>query len=188
MRFTPTKLKGAYLVDLQRVEDMRGFFARSWCEQEAAQHGLEPHMVQASISFNKKKGTLRGMHYQLPPSKEAKLVRCTSGTIYDVVIDLRPNSETFLRHIGVLLNAESHQALYIPSGFAHGFQTLADNTEVFYLMSDYYAPQLSRGVRWNDPTFGIEWPDDVRTIHERDAAYTDFNPQMITELGTHADC
>ncbi len=185
MRFTPTKLTGTYLVDLQRAEDLRGFFARAWCEQEAEQHGLAPRMVQANVSFNKKKGTLRGMHYQIPPSQEAKLVRCTSGAIYDVIIDLRPTSATFLQHVGVTLSADNRQAFYIPSGFAHGFQTLADTTEVFYLMSDYHAPQLARGLRWNDPAFGITWPDDARTIHERDATYPDFNPQVIVEMSNH---
>ena len=175
MRFIPTKLTGAAVVDLECAEDTRGFFARAWCEHEAMQHRLEAHMVQANISFNKKQGTLRGMHYQIPPSNETKLVRCTAGAIYDVIIDLRPTSKTFLQHFGAILSAANHQALYVPPGFAHGFQTLADATEVFYLMSDYHAPQLACGVRWNDPVFGIVWPDGAPIIHERDAAYPDFN-------------
>lgn len=179
MRFTPTRLLGSYLVDLQCAEDKRGFFARAWCERETEQHGLQPRMVQANISFNIKKGTLRGMHYQIPPSNEAKLVRCTSGAIYDVIIDLRRTSKTFLQHFGTVLSADNRQALYIPSGFAHGFQTLADSTEVLYFMSDYHAPHLACGVRWNDAMFGIAWPEDVHLIHERDATYPDFNPQMM---------
>lgn len=183
--FVPTKFKGAYLLELQRKEDARGFFARTWCEQHAMHYGLEPRMVQANVSFNKKRATLRGMHYQIPPSKEAKLVRCTAGAIYDVIIDLRPKSATFLQHLGVILDTDNRRALYIPAGFAHGFQTLADDTEVFYLMSDYHAPQLARGVRWNDPAFGITWPEEVRVIHERDAAYPDFNPRIIAEMSRY---
>ena len=182
MRFTPTSLPGSYLVDLERAEDQRGFFARTWCEHEALQHGLQPHMVQTSVSFNHKQGTLRGMHYQLPPSKETKLVRCTAGAIYDVILDLRPASKTFLQYFGTTLSADNHQALYIPSGFAHGFQTLVEATEVLYLMSDFYAPHLARGVRWNDPALGINWPDGTRLVHERDATYPDFGPQLIAEL------
>ena len=185
MHFIPTELKGAYLIDLQPKEDTRGFFARTWCEQQAVRFGLEPHMVQANVSFNKKKGTLRGMHYQIPPSKEAKLVRCTCGAIYDVIIDLRPKSASFLQHFGTILNADNHHALYIPAGFAHGFQTLEDKTEVFYLMSDYHAPQLARGVRWDDPAFAIRWPEEVRVIHERDATYPDFNSQVIIEMNSY---
>lgn len=178
----PTSLPGSYLVDPERAADSRGFFARTWCEHEAQQQGLQPHMVQVSVSFNQKKGTLRGMHYQLPPSNEAKLVRCTAGAIYDVILDLRPASKTFLQHFGATLSADNRQALYLPSGFAHGFQTLVDATEVLYLMSDFYAPHLARGVRWNDPAFGIHWPDDTRLVHERDASYPDFGPQLIAEL------
>ena len=146
MRFTPTSLAGSYLVDLERAEDQRGFFSRTWCEHEAMQQGLQPHMVQASVSFNHNKGTLRGMHYQRPPSNEAKLVRCTAGAIYDVILDLRPASKTFLQHFGITLNADNRQALYIPSGCAHGFQTLIDTTEVLYLMSDFYVPHLAEGM------------------------------------------
>jgi dTDP-4-dehydrorhamnose 3,5-epimerase len=172
--FTETALAGAFVLEPERREDARGFFARTWCAQEAEAHGLDPRVVQCSISFNKRKGTLRGMHYQAAPHQEAKLVRCTAGAIYDVIIDLRPGSPTFMRHLAVVLSAENRRALYIPAEFAHGFQTLADDTEVFYQMSEFYAPAHGRGVRWNDPAFGIAWPPDDRIITERDQTYPDF--------------
>jgi dTDP-4-dehydrorhamnose 3,5-epimerase len=174
MIFTETRLKGAYIIELEKRWDDRGFFARSWCENEFAEHNLNPRLVQCNISFNKKKGTLRGMHYQAEPRAEAKLVRCTRGTIYDVIIDLRPNSPTFKQHAGEELTAESHKMLYAPEGFAHGFQALEDNSEVFYQMSEFYAPQHSRGVRWNDPVFGIVWPIREPIMLERDRNYPDF--------------
>lgn len=182
MRFRETKLRGAYVIEPERREDERGFFARVWCAREFEQHGLNAPAVQSNISFNRKKGTLRGMHYQVPPSREAKLVRCTAGAIYDVIVDLRPNSETRLQHLSVTLSAQEHRSLYIPPGFAHGFQTLTDNTEVFYMMSDFYAPELARGLRWNDPAFGIAWPEDDRIIIERDRSYPDFTPDVLREL------
>lgn len=175
MLFTPTKLKDAYLVEPKKLEDERGFFARSWCEKEFRDRSLNPNLVQCNISFNKKKGTLRGMHLQIEPYAEAKLVRCTQGAIYDVIIDLRPDSETYLQWIGVELTPENHKALYVPEGFAHGFQTLANNTEVFYQMSQFYAPECARGYRWNDPSFNISWQDEITTISEKDRNWEDYS-------------
>jgi dTDP-4-dehydrorhamnose 3,5-epimerase len=172
--FHETKLHGAFIIEPQKLEDERGFFARSWCEREFRQHGLNPKLVQCNISFNNKQGTLRGMHYQVTPFEEAKLVRCTRGSIFDVIADLRPASTTFGQHIKILLDTENRTMLYIPEGFAHGFLTLEDNTEVFYQMSQFYSPDHARGFRWNDPKFGIEWPLDVRVISDRDRNYPDF--------------
>lgn len=173
MLFTPVKLKGAFIIEPERLEDDRGFFARTWCQREFEAHGLSPRLVQCSISFSKTRGTLRGMHYQTAPYEEAKIVRCTMGAIYDVIIDLRPGSPTFKDHFAVLLTAETRKMLYVPEGCAHGFQTLEDNTEVVYQMSEFYHPDV-RGVRWDDPTFGIPWPPDERVISERDRTYPDF--------------
>jgi dTDP-4-dehydrorhamnose 3,5-epimerase len=174
MIFTETRLPGAFIIDLHRQEDERGFFARVWCQREFEAHRLNPRLVQCSVSFNKKKGTLRGMHFQFPPHEEAKLVRCPMGAIYDVILDLRPHSPTFTEHVGVVLSAENHKMVYVPEGVAHGFQTLEDNTEVFYQMSEFYAPASARGVRWDDPAFGIPWPAAERIISERDRRYPDF--------------
>jgi dTDP-4-dehydrorhamnose 3,5-epimerase len=176
MRFIPTNLKDAYILEPEKLEDERGFFARTWCQKEFSERGLDANLVQCSISFNKKKGTLRGMHFQLPPFAETKLVRCTKGAIYDVILDLRQDSETFLQWVGVELTAENRNALYVPKGFAHGFQTLEDNTEVFYQISEFYAPECSRGVRWDDPTFNITWQQPVSVISERDRNYEDYSP------------
>jgi dTDP-4-dehydrorhamnose 3,5-epimerase len=172
--FTETTLKGAFIVDPERQEDPRGFFARTWCERECARQGLNTRIVQCSVSVNKKKGTLRGLHYQTAPYQEAKLVRCSRGSIYDVVVDLRPDSPTFKQHVTVVLSAENGRMLYVPEGCAHGFQTLEDDTEVSYQMSAFYAPEYARGVRWDDPAFGIEWPPDDRIILDRDRSYPDF--------------
>ena len=158
MIFSETKLKGAFIIDIEPREDERGFFARSWCEDEFQQHGLNTHLVQCNISYNKKRGTLRGMHYQVAPFAETKLVRCTMGAIYDVIVDLRRDSPTYLHWISVELTAENHRALYVPEEFAHGFQTLTDNTEVFYQMSEFYHAECSRGIQWDDPAIGIVWP------------------------------
>jgi dTDP-4-dehydrorhamnose 3,5-epimerase len=174
MIFSETKFKGAFLIEPERKEDQRGFFARTWCQQEFEDHGLNSKLVQCSISFNNKKGTLRGMHFQEAPFEETKLVRCTKGEIFDAIIDLRPNSETFKKYFSVILNEENRLMLYIPPGFAHGFQTMTDNAEVFYQMSQFYSPEHSRGVRWNDPAFGIQWPADDRIIIDRDRNYPDF--------------
>ena len=174
MIFSQTKLKGAFIIEPERLEDERGFFARTWCRQEFEAHGLNPNLVQCNISFNKKKGTLRGMHYQAAPYQEAKVVRCTAGAIYDVIIDLRPASATFKQWMAVALTAENCKMLYVPEDFAHGFQTLADNTEVFYQMSEFYHPECARGARWDDPMFGIEWPLPEITLSAKDQTYANF--------------
>lgn len=171
MNFVDTGIPGAFLIEPERVEDARGFFARTWCEREFEAHGLNPRLVQCNVSFNRKRGTLRGMHYQARPYAEAKLVRCTMGAIYDVVLDLRPESAAFKRWYAVELTAENRRMLYIPEDLAHGFQTVADDTEVFYQMSEFYDAKSARGVRWNDPAFGIDWPIPVTVIAEKDAAY-----------------
>jgi dTDP-4-dehydrorhamnose 3,5-epimerase len=175
--FTETKLKGAFVIDLERKEDERGFFARTFCVDEFQAHALNARLVQSSVSFNERRGTLRGMHWQDPPHAESKLVRVTCGAIFDVIIDLRRNSPTFKQYFAIELTAENRRQVYVPEGFAHGFQTLEDNTEVFYQMSVAYTPVLTRGVRWNDPAFGIPWPEvDQRIMKERDATYPDFKP------------
>jgi dTDP-4-dehydrorhamnose 3,5-epimerase len=175
MNFTETKLKGAFIVDPERFEDERGFFARTWSQREFAEHGLDARLAECNVSFNRKRGTLRGMHYQIAPHGQAKLVRCTRGAIYDVIVDLRPRSETFRQWVGVELTADNGRMLYVPEEFAHGFQTLEDSSEVFYQMSAPYAPESARGVRFDDPAFGIQWPEVAeRIIIERDRSYTDF--------------
>jgi dTDP-4-dehydrorhamnose 3,5-epimerase len=165
------------MVSPEKLEDERGFFARSWCAREFEAHGLNPRMVQCNISLNRMTGTLRGIHYQAAPYEEAKLVRCTAGSIYDVIIDLRPESPTYKKYAAAVLTADNHKMVYVPEGFAHGFLTLEDNSEVFYQMSEFYAPVHSKGVRWNDPLFGIEWPIAPRTMSERDRSYPDFKGQ-----------
>jgi dTDP-4-dehydrorhamnose 3,5-epimerase len=167
-------LKGAFVIDPERLADARGFFARTWCQREAEVYGLNPRLVQCSISFNAQQGTLRGLHYQTSPHEEAKLIRCTMGSIYDVIVDLRRDSPTFRGHFGTVLSAKNRRMLYVPEGFAHGFQTLEDDTEVFYQMSEFYAPDSARGVRWDDPAFGIAWPPADRIINERDHTYPNF--------------
>jgi dTDP-4-dehydrorhamnose 3,5-epimerase len=177
MIFNETKLKGAFVIEQELFTDERGFFARSWSEREFAAQNLDARLAECNISYNLRKGTLRGMHFQNAPHAQVKLVRCTSGAIYDVIIDLRPDSETFREWIGVELTAENRRMLYVPAGFAHGFQTLADDTEVFYQMSDVFAPECAGGVRWDDPAFRIEWPDNdgaQRIIIGRDREYPDF--------------
>lgn len=174
MTFRETTLKGAFTIDLDRVTDERGFFARSWCVKEFEANGLETRLVQCNVSFNRLRGTLRGMHYQVAPAAEVKVVRCTQGAIHDVIADLRPDSPTYKRTFSVLLSAENRRMLYIPKCFAHGFLTLTDDAEVFYQMSEYYVPECARGFRWDDANFGISWPDPVRIISEKDRAYPDF--------------
>ena len=176
MIFTETKLPGAYLIDIEKREDERGFFARSWCQKEFEAHGLVPRVAQANISFNKYKGTLRGMHYQAAPFAETKLVRCTRGAIYDVIVDLRPDSPTCMQWLGVELTAENYKMLYVPEGFAHGFQTLIDNTEATYQVSQFYTPEAEGGLRYNDPTFNIDWPLEVQVISDKDRNWPDFRP------------
>lgn len=175
MKFLETPLKDVGIVEIEPIEDSRGLFARSWCKREFESHSLNPELVQCNISFNIKKGILRGMHYQIKPFEEAKLVRCTRGAIFDVIIDLRADSPTFKDWFAVELTDKNRKMLYIPECFAHGFQTLKDNTEVFYQMSEYYSPEHSRGIRWNDPCFSIQWPEDKRIISKRDQQYPDFS-------------
>ena len=172
--FVKTKLAGVFIIEPDKFEDERGFLARTWSQREFAEHGLNPKLVKCNLSFNIRKGTLRGMHYQSAPFTQAKLVRCTAGAIYDVAIDLRPDSATFKKWAAVELSAENRRMFYIPEGCAHGFQTLAPATEPFYQMSDVYAPEHAGGVRWDDPAFGIEWPDDEHIIIARDRNYPDF--------------
>jgi dTDP-4-dehydrorhamnose 3,5-epimerase len=166
--FIETKLKGAFSIKPERHEDERGFFARTFCREEFTAHGLNPNMVQCDISFNKRSGTLRGLHYQAAPHEEAKLVRCTRGAIYDVIVDLRQESPSFMRWVSVELTADNRLMLYIPERFAHGFQTLENDTEIFYQMSGFYHPESARAIRWNDPTFGIEWPVEDKIISASD--------------------
>jgi len=172
MNFHPTKLPGAFLIDLQKLEDERGFFARSWCIREFGEHKLDTNLVQCNVSFNKQSGTLRGMHYQRPPFAETKLVRCTRGAIYDVIVDVRPDSPAYLQWIGAELTAENGRMMYVPKGFAHGFLTLADDSEVFYQMSEFYAPDCAGGARWDDPLFALEWPAAITTMSAKDQQRT----------------
>lgn len=174
MIFKETKLKGVFIIEPERLEDERGFFARTWCKREFEVHGLNSNLIQCNISFNKIKGTLRGMHYQSDPHAEAKLVRCTQGSLYDVIIDLRQNSITYKNWFAVELNRDNYKMLYIPENFAHGFLTLEDNTEVLYYMSESYYPEYARSVRWNDTAFSIKWPTEVNILSERDRNCPDF--------------
>lgn len=187
MKFSETKLDGAYLIEPERLEDERGFFARTFCQREFEGHGLNPCIVQSNISYNKKKGTLRGMHYQVAPHEEAKLVSCIRGAIYDVIIDLRSNSPAYCEWFAVELSAENHKMLYVPEGFAHGFQTLEDDTEVFYQMSEFYHPECARSVRWDNPLFDIKWPEtSERIISKNDRKYS-RHPNIEEEMVFHAE-
>jgi dTDP-4-dehydrorhamnose 3,5-epimerase len=175
MIFTATQLEGAWLIDIQRRDDDRGFFARTWCRQELGARGLETEVVQESVSYSRRCGTLRGLHFQRTPHDETKIVRCTCGVIFDVLVDLRPQSPTFLRWQSFELAAESHRAIYIPKGVAHGFQTLSDDAEVSYQMSTFYTPEAAGGYRYDDPVFGITWPLPVAVISERDLRWQAFS-------------
>ena len=168
------------MVDIDPHKDERGFFARTWCSREFEKNGLPTNFVQASISNSSKSGTVRGMHYQGPPSREGKLLRCIRGRIFDVIIDIRPKSKTFLQHESIELSAESHRTLYVPAGFAHGFQTLEDTTEVFYQMTDFHEPELAGGFRWNDPALSIDWPRPVTVISKRDRNYPDLQTAQFS--------
>jgi dTDP-4-dehydrorhamnose 3,5-epimerase len=174
MKFIETKLPGVFEIQIEPHSDLRGFFARTWCEKEFEDQGLNGDLVQCSVSLNSRKGTLRGMHYQAAPFPEAKVVRCTAGAIYDVILDLRAESSTFKRWIALPLSAATRNSIYIPHGCAHGFLTLTDNCEVLYQISEFYHPESARGVRWNDPAFQIAWPEKVEVISERDQTYPDF--------------
>lgn len=176
MHLTATPLAGAFVIDPAPIEDDRGFFAYAFRADEFARRGLIPAISQVNISYSRHRGTLRGMHFQMAPHEEAKTIRCVRGAAYDVIVDLRPSSPTRCRWFATELTADNRRSLYVPPGFAHGFQTLSDDVEVLYLVSAYYRPSHSRGVRWNDPAFGIEWPLDPVKMHERDAGYPDFRP------------
>lgn len=175
MRFASASLDGVFVLEPERAEDPRGYFARTWCSREFAAQGLPTAIVQSSISYNRQAGTVRGLHFQWPPSAEGKLVRCERGAVHDVMLDLRPDSGTFLRHVAVRLQADVGNAVYIPPGVAHGFQTLTDEAIVYYMMTDYYEPDLAAGVRYDDPAFGITWPLPVAVISDRDRNYPDVD-------------
>lgn len=179
MIFTETKLKGAFVLDLELRSDDRGGFARTYCAKEFEAHGLKPSVAQCNLSFNYKAGTLRGMHYQIPPAAETKLVRCTKGAIYDVIIDLRPDSPTYLQHFGVELTADNRRALYVPELFAHGYQALTDDAEVVYQVGEFYTPGYERGIRYDDPTFAIAWPIPVTVMSEKDQSWPPFEPVAV---------
>jgi dTDP-4-dehydrorhamnose 3,5-epimerase len=177
MIFTETKLRGAFVIDIERRDDERGFFARAWCQEEFAARGLSTHLVQANISFSQRAGTLRGLHYQVKPHEEVKLVRCTRGAVYDVIVDLRPESSTYLQWVSVELTADNRTMLYVPEGLVHGYQTLTDKAEVLYQVSQVYSPESERGVRWDDPAVGIEWPRiDPRIISAKDKSWPNYLP------------
>lgn len=175
MIFTETGLKGAYIIDINKLADDRGYFARTFCKNEFEKIGLEPNIAQTNMSFNPKKGTLRGMHYQVSPYEETKLVKCTSGAIYDIIIDLRKDSPTYFKWIGVELSEDNNRMLYVPKDFAHGFITLADNTVIQYMVSQFYAPGAEKGIKWDDPQFNIQWPIAITVISEKDNAHPYFN-------------
>jgi dTDP-4-dehydrorhamnose 3,5-epimerase len=176
VKFFETPLAGAYVIELEKIGDERGFFARAFCQREFVKHDLAREIVQVNNSLAERKGTLRGMHYQLAPKAETKMVRCIRGSLYDVILDLRSGSPTFGKHFGVELSAENRKMLYVPKGFAHGFVTLVDGTEAFYFVDEYYAPEQERGIRWNDPHFGIAWPIEPVVLSEKDKSHRDFDP------------
>ena len=171
MKFTATRLEGAWIVELDRLEDERGFFARSFCQREFDELGMNSAVVQSNVSYNASKGTLRGMHYQVAPAEETKLVRCTRGSIVDIIVDMRADSPTYRQHIAVELNADNHRSLFVPANFAHGFQTLEDDTEVMYMVSGFYTPECERGLRFNDPALNIQWPQPVEHVSDKDAQW-----------------
>lgn len=181
MLFTETKLRGAFIIDLERREDNRGFFARAFCQNEFSDHGLKPIIAQANIGFNRRRGCLRGMHFQYPPAAETKVVRCTRGAVLDIIVDLRPESPTFLEHISVELTADNHRAIYIPERFAHGYQALEDETETSYQVGEFYTPGSEGGLRYDDPVLGLTWPLPVSEMSEKDADWpllADVEPEV----------
>jgi dTDP-4-dehydrorhamnose 3,5-epimerase len=169
--FTETKLKGAFVIDLERREDSRGFFARAFCQHEFQAHGLKPLIAQANVAHNRKKGTIRGMHFQYPPAAETKLVRCTRGAILDIIVDLRPESDTYLQHVAVELNEDNQRALYVPERFAHGYQALRDGTDTSYQVGEFYTPSTEGGVMYNEPRLKLEWPLPVTIVSDKDQAF-----------------
>lgn len=177
MIFTPTKLRGAFVIDIERREDSRGFFARAFCQHEFEAHGLKPIVAQANFAFNHKKGTLRGMHFQFPPAAETKFVRCTRGAIVDLIVDLRPESPTYLQNIAVELSEDNHRALYVPERFAHGYQVLRDKTEMSYQVGEFYTPGTEGGLLYNDPRLALEWPLPIIAVSEKDLAWTRLDEQ-----------
>ena len=179
MTFTETPLPGAYIIEPDQFRDERGFFARSWCRDELARQGLDPSVAQMNISYNFRRGTLRGMHFQQSPHEEVKIVRCTRGRVFDVLLDLRPESPTYLKWFGVELSADNYRMLYIPKRFGHGYQTLEDHSDIFYLVSAFYAPAHASGVLYNDPAFGIHWPLEVSEISEKDRSWPAFDGRPI---------
>lgn len=186
MIFTETRLKGAFIIDLERNEDSRGFFARTFCRNEFEAHGLVSIVVQSSIAHNIARGTVRGMHFQYPPAAEAKLVRCTRGALVDIIVDLRPESSTYLQHVAVELSGDNHRALYVPQRFAHGYQTLRDDTEASYQMSEFYAPDAGGGLMYNDQRLALEWPLPVTVISDKDQAFQPLDqiePELMRRMG-----
>ena len=179
MIFTELELKGAFLVEVKKIEDERGFFGRAWCANEFTQHGLNPAFVQLNTSFSHKKGTIRGMHYQVDPYQEVKFIRCTRGRIFDVIIDLRPDSPTFMKWVGNELSADNYRMVYVPENFAHGFVTMEDNSEVYYPVSQFYTPGAERGLRWNDPAFKIKWPVEISVVSDKDQSHKDFSIESL---------
>ena len=179
MIFKETPLKGAFEIEVQKIEDERGFFGRVWCEKEMEQHGLNTNLVQSNVSLSKNKGTLRGMHFQRSPFQETKLVRCTKGAVYDVIVDLRPDSKTFKKWHGVKLTEDNHKMIYVPENFAHGFLTLENNSEVTYLVTQFYNQNMEAGLRWNDPAINIDWPGNIQEISVKDSNHPDFDLKNI---------
>lgn len=186
MVFTSTGLEGAYIIDIEPRNDDRGFFARTYCAREFGQHGLKTEFVNTNISVSTSRGTMRGMHYQVTPHAEVKLIRCTRGAIYDAIVDLRPESTTYTAWLGVELTAANYRMLYVPEGFAHGFLTLTDDVEVVYQVSAFYAPGAESGVRYDDPSFSIDWPADVRVLSEKDRSWAPFVPTAVAAASTAA--
>ena len=179
MNFISTKLEGAYIIEVDRINDERGFFGRIWCKEEFENHGLNADLKQSNVSFNKKKGTLRGLHYQRKPFQETKLLRCTRGAVYDVIVDVRPESSTFKEWIGVELTETNYRMIYVPEGFAHGYLALEDNSEVYYMVTEKYSKESEGGIRWDDPNINIKWPLSVVEVSEKDASHADFNLKNI---------
>ncbi len=179
MIFSESRVSGAYLIDVERHSDRRGFFARAWCKAEFEAAGLKTDFVQANIAFNIEKGTVRGLHYQVTPHSEAKLVHCTRGAIYDVIVDLRADSPSYHQWLGVELTSENHRMLYVPEGCAHGYQTLTDDSEVFDLVTQLYAPDVERGIRYDDPAFHIEWPEEVQIISDKDRSWAGYSAELV---------